>query len=154
MNSAAGRWEACSHLDPVGLVRIEPRGCVAGGACRVVHALCAQGTCCAQETCACACHRFRHYSCRFLLPHSPWVTLLWARHVPINSCCFPRAIASVITLVVSIGYIRLLPQASAFQASCLCIAFGIYPAVYRIPHRGPTPISLSFASIMRLHLFI
>ena len=68
--------------------------------------------------------------------------------------CFPRAIASVITLVVSIGYIRLLPQASAFQASCLCIAFGIYPAVYRIPHRGPTPISLSFASIMRSHLFI
>ena len=68
--------------------------------------------------------------------------------------CFPRAIASVITLVVSIGYIRLPPQASAFQASCLCIAFGIYPAVYRIPHRGPTPISLSFASIMRSHLFI
>ena len=65
-----------------------------------------------------------------------------------------RAIASVITLVVSIGYIRLLPQASAFQASCLCIACGIDPAVYRIPNRGPTPISLSAASIMRSHLFI
>ena len=105
------------------------------------------------NSCSLLNHRFRHYSCPLLLSQSPWATLLWVRHVPNNSCCLPRSIASVLTLGVSIGYIRLPPQASAFQASCLRIAFGIYPAVYRIPHRGPTPISLSVASIMRSHLF-